>query len=147
MSNNSEDMLKLAFIVIGLILAIACFYIWKLSGFVGLDFATTFKVIVGLIITAVIGYFANKFGLPKTFIFPLIGVAIVISLLPALNDYALQASNKTFNESINYLGQVEMNLSALEVTVFWGKWYMQLIYVVMGGVLGVIAQKAFSPEY
>ncbi|WP_258580035.1 hypothetical protein, partial [Acinetobacter baumannii] len=102
---------------------------------VGLDFATGMKSSVGLIALVVALYFAIKWDIPKAMLYPTVAVLLVVCLFPALNYYALEASEKSFNQTTNFLGQPVQEFSATTITVMWGMWYMKAVYMLVAGLM------------
>ena len=119
---------------------------WKGAGTTGLDFASFTKSFLGIIGVGVALYLAIKFSLPKAFVFPAIAILLVACLFPALNYYALEASEKSFNQTTNFLGQPEHEFSAIKITVLWGMWYMKALYLAIAGLIAFGIAKALYPE-
>lgn len=65
---------------------------------------------------------------------------------PALNYYALEASEKSFNQTTNFLSQPVHKFSANKITVLWGMWYMKALYLAIAGLIGFGIAKALYPE-
>ncbi len=122
------------------------FLMWKGAGATGLDIASFTKSCLGIIGVGVALYFAIKLSLPKAFVFPAIAILLVVCLFPALNFYALEASEKSFNQRTNFLGQPVQEFSAIKITVLWGMWYMKALYLAIAGLIAFVVAKALYPE-
>ncbi|MEN7471474.1 hypothetical protein, partial [Providencia stuartii] len=83
---------------------------------------------------------------PKAMLYPTVAVLLVVCLFPALNYYALEASEKSFNQTTNFLGQPVQEFSATTITVMWGMWYMKAVYMLVAGLIGVVLQRIRYPE-
>ena len=146
MNNQEQEQFKIFAVFVALLIAGFCFLVWKGSSAVGLDFATGMKSILSLIALVGALYFAIKWDLPKAIVFPAVAVLLVICLFPALNYYALEASEKSFNQTTNFLGQQVQEFSATTITVIWGMWYMKAVYMLIAGLIGFGLQRALYPE-
>jgi len=71
---------------------------------------------------------------------------LVACLFPALNYYPLEASEKSFNQTTNFLSQPVHKFSANKITVLWGMWYMKALYLAIAGLIGFGIAKALYPE-
>lgn len=146
MDYQEQEQFKIFAGFVAFLIAVFCFLVWKGSSAVGLDFATGMKSSVGLIALVVALYFAIKWDIPKAMLYPTVAVLLVICLFPALNYYALEASEKSFNQTTNFLGQPVQEFSATTITVMWGMWYMKAVYMLVAGLIGVVLQRIRYPE-
>ncbi|WP_234407766.1 hypothetical protein [Morganella morganii] len=94
MDYQEQEQFKIFAGFVAFLIAVFCFLVWKGSSAVGLDFATGMKSSVGLIALVVALYFAIKWDIPKAMLYPTVAVLLVVCLFPALNYYALEASEK-----------------------------------------------------
>jgi hypothetical protein len=146
MDYQEQEQFKIFAGFVAFLIAVFCFLVWKGSSAVGLDFATGMKSSVGLIALVVALYFAIKWDIPKAMLYPTVAVLLVVCLFPALNYYALEASEKSFNQTTNFLGQPVQEFSATTITVMWGMWYMKAVYMLVAGLIGVVLQRIRYPR-
>lgn len=146
MDYQEQEQFKIFAGFVAFLIAVFCFLVWKGSSVVGLDFATGMRSSVDLIALVVAVYFAIKWDIPKAILFPAVAVLLVVCLFPALNYYALEASEKSFNHTTNFLGQPVQEFSATTITVMWGMWYMKAVYMIIAGLIGFGLQRALYPE-
>lgn len=133
-----EIFMKIVFLGVAFIISIIASNIWGYPHSINFTFIS---VLLYLISTVILFIILKSIEYDKIFIYPLFGFLLVLCFMPILNYLALSFSYQYLHEVKGAFGQETMEMSATEVTVFWGKWYAQAFYSLVGAGIGYLFAK------